>query len=114
MGKIAKTKIEFEYEGVDYTLEFTAASLKEMEERGFDFAHMDTKALTAAEDLFCGAFIANHRTTPRSVREKIYHEFAESAEDEDINIADVLGKMLTEALEELTQHKGNIKWKIAK
>ena len=114
MGKIAKTKIEFEYEGVDYTLEFTAASLKEMEERGFDFAHMDTKALTAAEELFCGAFIANHRTTPRATREKIYHEFAESAEDEDIKIADVLGQMLTEALEELTQHKGNIKWKVAK
>ena len=114
MGKIQKTKIEFEYEGVDYTLEYTAASLKKMEEGGFDFAHLDRKVLTAAEELFYGAFLANHKNTPRKVCETIYKEFSESAEDGGASLTDVLGQMLNEALEELTSHKGNIKWKVAK
>lgn len=114
MGKIEKTRIEFEYDGVDYTLEFTAASLKKMEDNGFDFAHIDKRMISAPEDIFCGAFIANHPKTPMAKRLEIYKEFSESAEDGDGTINEVLGKMLSEAIEELTMHKGNIKWKVAK
>lgn len=114
MGKIEKTRIEFEYDGEDYTLEFTAASLKRMEDDGFDFAHIDKRMMSAPEDIFCGAFIANHPRTPIAKRKEIYKEFSESAEDGDATINEVLGQMLSEAVEEITAHKGNIKWKVAR
>ena len=121
---IKKTRIEFEYEGKKYTLEYTAASLRKMQERGFDVQKADTQLLTLAEDLFCGAFIANHDEVKTSVRREIYKELCdacENPEDADFEedstmrgkIERVVLDMFREACEELRSHKGNVKWRIA-
>lgn len=108
-----KTKITFPYNDVEYTLEFTAASLKQMERNGFKFGKMDEIILTAPVELFCGAFIANHRSTPRKLREEIFEQLADTEENGEA-LTEVLGNMLAEAIEELNSHQGNVKWSILK
>lgn len=111
--KDKKTTISFTYEGKDYKLEFTAHSLKTMEKQGFRFAKMDDFALTAPEELFCGAFIANHDSVPKKKRLAIYKELMESAEDnEDATLTTILGDMMAEALEELNSHTGKVAWRV--
>lgn len=111
--KNEKTRIKFQYEGQDYVLEFTADSIKQMERNGFKFGKIDESILTAPEELFCGSFIANHRAVPRKRRLEIYKELA--GEDESGSaLSEVLGDMLSEAIEELNSHQGKVAWSIVK
>lgn len=112
--KTEKTKIQFEWEGKPITLEYTADSLRKMEERGFDITKVEKRLLTFGETLFCGAFIANHDDIEESVRREIFHEIGASAEECDENIDDVLAKMFEEAINELQSHRGNLKWSVRK
>lgn len=109
-----KTKIAFTYQGKDYVLEYTADSLKKMERTGFKFAKLDDIALTATEELFVGAFIANHNNVPRAKRLEIWKELCPQGEDGKTEIAEVLGTMLSEAVEEINTHQGNVQWTIQK
>lgn len=122
-----KTKIEFEYEGRLITLEYTADSLRKMQERGFDVRQADAKILTLAEDLFCGAFIANHDDIKLSKRREIFKELCGEPENPEADASDddeetglkgriegVVVQMFKEACEELASHRGNLKWRIAR
>lgn len=113
--KTKKSRIEFEYEGKAYTLEYTADSLRKMQERGFDVSTAENKLLTLAEDLFCGAFIANHDDTDIQLRREIFKEFSYTAENDDTGtkIEAAIMAMFKEACEELRSHRGNVKWRIA-
>lgn len=105
-----KTKITFEYENTEYTLEYTADSLKKMQNMGFNFGAIDEKILTVGEDLFCGAFIANHSNVMRKKRVEIYHAVGEQADGE--ALVDVLMEMVNEAVDEINYHEGNTKWEV--
>lgn len=111
--KTAKTKIKFEYEGKKYTLEYTADSLKKLEKRGFDFFNAESRLIGAGEDLFAGAFIANHDDVPEAKRLEIYHEFTDAAESGE-GLDEAIITMLNEAITEIRSHRGNVKWTIAK
>ena len=106
-----KTKLTFTYDGTDYTLEFTPDSLKQMERAGFKFSKMDDIILTAPEELFYGAFIANHRRTTRALREEIWKAMCEE-NDNGQSLSDVIGNMMSEAITELNSHSGNVKWNV--
>ena len=113
--KTQKTKIEFEWDGKNYVLEYTADSLRKMEARGFDIAEIDKKLLTLGETLFCGAFIANHDDVKERIRKEIYKEISAVSDDEEAkSIEDAIIGMFQEALDELTSHRGNLKWRMAK
>ena len=112
--KDTKTKIKFPYNGNNYTLEFTASSLKQMERQGFKFGKMDEIILTAPVELFCGAFIANHRSTPRKLREEIFDQLCSSSKEGGEELTEVLGNMLSEAIEELNSHQGNVEWSVVR
>lgn len=109
---MSKTKIEFTYKGTDYVLEYTADSLKSMERGGFDFQKLGTKVLTATEDLFYGAFLANHGGTSQQEAKEIYE--AISTESGEETLAGVLDEMVSEAIESITNKKGNLHWKVAR
>lgn len=111
MKKNEKTRIKFNYDGVDYTLEFTADSLKKMQARGFNFTNAES--ITAPEELFSGSFIANHNNVPERRRQEIYHDLAEDAESGDA-LLDILGEMVSEAMDEITYHSGNTKWEVVR
>ena len=52
--------ITYTYKGVDYTLEFTRASVRAMERKGFRPEDIADKPMTTLPELFKGAFIAHH------------------------------------------------------
>ena len=106
---MAKTKIEFTYEGKEYTLEYTAETLKKLERSGFNFDNIGSHVLTATEDIFYGAFEANHKKTSFTVRKEIWEDI--SSEDEGgEELSEVLFTMIREAMEAL-KPQGNTKWK---
>lgn len=109
---VNKTRIAFDYGGTHYVLEYTAASLKAMEENGFRFNAMDEMIITAPEKLFCGAFNANHRAVPNKKRLEIYNELCASSADGQSSLNDVIASMLSEALEEITNRGGNTPWEV--
>jgi len=108
---MSKTKITFDYEGKGYTLEFTADSLKKMEKNGFNFFDVDKRILSVPEELFEGAFIANHPETPKTIREEIYNALTNTCED-GTALNEALSTMLSEAIDSITNRSGNIKWKM--
>lgn len=109
---MSKTKITFEYEGKNYTLEYTADSLKKMERGGFDFSKMGERLLSGTEDLFYGAFLANHPDTTQETATAIYNAMA-SGSGED-TLAGALDSMVAEAIESIANKQGNLQWKVVR
>ena len=124
MQNSSKTKIEFNYKGTDYVLEYTAASLKKMEKNGVKFAKLDEMLFSAPEILFEGAFYANHPQVDKRLVREIYRSLKRTADDEEVlynddgeevdGLKDVLGQMLEEAVREWTNRSGNSSWKVTR
>jgi hypothetical protein len=122
--KNEKTRIEFDFEGKHYTLEYTAATIKKMEEQGLSLMNFGNKICTDTELLFYGAFLEHHPTISKSKVKTIYKELSKTAEDEEPILDDdgnevdgltaILGEMLTEALEEMMNRGGNVSWKVTR
>jgi len=53
--------IEFDYDGKHYCLEYTPDTIKTMENHGFNISEIGDKPATRIEQLWTGAFLANHR-----------------------------------------------------
>ena len=66
------TKISFTYGDKDYVLEYTKATVKQMEDRGFVASRVTEAPLTVLPDLFAGAFLANHKFTNRKIIDEIF------------------------------------------
>lgn len=64
--------IKFEYEGKEYTLEFTRDTVRTIEKSGFDYHDIDSKQMDSICTLFAGAFLAHHRFVKPDVIDKIY------------------------------------------
>lgn len=65
-------QITFEFQGKEYTLEYTRNSVRTMERRGFVADDITTKPMSVVPDLFAGAFLANHPQVKRDKIDKIY------------------------------------------
>ena len=64
-------QLRFNYEGREYTLEFTRKTVRTMEENGFIGSDVSDKPMMILE-LFSGAFLAHHRFEKQDTIEKIY------------------------------------------
>lgn len=103
-------KIEFNFEGVDYTLMYTVASIRKMARDGFDFNAMERDIPNVGYDLFSGAFIAKHSYVPVKERERIYEQLVAENEDGQ-NLLGCLLEMASDELEFIVTHpQGNVKW----
>lgn len=65
-------QITFEYEGKEYTLEYTKNTVRQMERRGFVADDIATKPMTVIPDLFAGAFLSKHPQLKRDKVDKMY------------------------------------------
>lgn len=65
-------KIEFSYDGENYTLEYNREAIKYMESRGLELDAIQSKPLTMVEILWEGAFLVNHRKEKADKIQKIY------------------------------------------
>ena len=97
-------RIKFEYEGQQYTLEYTRDSVCKMEDRGFDPESYNTKRISFVRELFAGAFIAHHSNLPMKKIDEIY----DSLEGKDELLAK-LAEMYAEPVNTLVV-SGNVKW----
>ena len=117
-------QINFDYNGKHYCLEYTRESVKQMEAAGFNMNDMGDKPATRIEQLWQGAFLANHPNEPESKIREIYKSLKRTAEDAEPEydedgheidlLAQTLADMITEAVDELTGrgNTGNVTWKV--
>ena len=102
-------QLNFNYNGTDYTLEFTRRTVEQMEREGFVADDIKTKPMTMLPTLFAGAFKAHHRLVKREVIDAIYDKMT----DKDRLIA-ALAAMYNEPLlallEEPTESSENLTW----
>ena len=116
--RIESTKICFRYKDKDWKLEVTPATLKKMEDMGFNFAKLEQNVVTATEKMFYGTFIENHPSTSNKLKKEIYDKLKRSpvgqSEDEDDVLKDTIFTMYTEAVEELSNRgaEGEIEWTV--
>ncbi len=85
--------IKFTYSGVNYTLEFTRKSIKLMEKNGLS-PDFQNKMVTSAENLFRGAFFANHKYTNEKLIGEIYENMPRKG-DLNTRLAELYSETLT-------------------
>lgn len=107
-------KIEFNYDGVDYTLEYNRDAVIFMEREGLDISEMQSKPLTMIDILWRGAFWKNHKKEKNDKIQEIYKNVPNKS---DLNAA--LSEMFLETYAALigdsedTDNSKNIVWKMS-
>jgi hypothetical protein len=89
-------KLEFEFNGKDYTLEYTRESIKQMEREGFSANDIVNKPMNTLPKLFAGAFKANHRYVKQNVIDEIFDKFTNKQA-----LIEKLSEMFAEPMEAL-------------
>ena len=107
---MARTTLDFEYGGRDYSLAYNIDVVKRLDRSGAlaQIANGE-RPLTMTEDLFVAAFEANHSFVSDTIRRKIFEEFTETSEDG--SLLECLIEMLNEVHKEMSP-KGNVKWRM--
>lgn len=90
-------KLEFNYQGKDYTLEYTRDSVKQMEREGFVANDIVSKPMLTLPKLFSGAFKAHHKY---DVKQKQIDEMFDLFKNKDVLI-EKLAEMYHEPFEAL-------------
>lgn len=110
MSDIQKVnQINFEYNDKHYCLEYTPESIKQMEASGFNINDMGDKPATRIEQLWAGAFLANHR---RNTSNTVIKEIYKKMKDKD-KLLQKLSEMYNAALNYLLpdeDDEGNVDW----
>lgn len=103
-------RLNFEYDGKEYCLEFTRSTVREMERKGFVASDLSDKPLSTLPELFAGAFKAHHPTERKAVIDEIYNLMPDKQ-----GLISCLAEMYSEPinalLDEPEGNQGNvIKW----
>lgn len=105
---MAKT-ITFNFEGTEYTLEFTRASVATLERQGFNINDIADKPLTTLPALFAGAFIAHHRFVKREVIDRIFEKMT-NKKDLVMKLAEMYNETIESLVDEPEESEGNLEW----
>lgn len=106
-------KIDFDYNGKHYCLEYTPDSIKRMEAAGFSMNDLYDKPQTRIEQLWAGAFIAHERKVSSTIVKKLYDEMKSK------KLLGTLITMYNNTLQNLVpdidndsedEPQGNVKW----
>lgn len=101
--------IQFTYNDVDYTLEYTRKTLEKMEADGIILADMNKKPVTILPKLFEYAFYAHHKRIKKAEVDNIFHLFTNKND-----MYNKLSEMATDTLNTLFEEdnsKNAISWK---
>lgn len=102
-------QINFEYEGNEYTLEFTRKSIEQMERQGFVASEITEKPMLTLPALFAGAFLAHHRYLKREIIDKIFDKFTNKQELIG-KLAEMYNEPILALMDEPEESEGNIQW----
>ena len=102
-------QINFEYMGKSYCLEYTPETIKLMEASGFNIGDLGDKPATRIEQLWAGAFMANHR---RNTSQTMIREMYKKMKDKEA-LLQKLSEMYNNTLSYLMpdeDDEGNVEW----
>jgi len=102
-------QIKFEFEGEEYTLEFTRKSVETMERQGFSSNDIVDKPASTLPALFAGAFLAHHRYLRRDVIDKIYSKMRRK-EELIGKLVEMYNDTIMTLLSEPEDTEGNVEW----
>ena len=102
-------QLNFEYKGINYTLEFTRRTVEQMEKEGFVADDVKRMPMTALPTLFAGAFKAHHRLVKREVIDAIYEKMTDKA-GLIAALAAMYNEPLLALLDEPTESSENFTW----
>lgn len=85
--------VKFTYRETDYKLEFTRKSIKLMEKNGLSL-DFSKQMVTSSENLFRGAFLANHKHTNGNLIAEIYENMPNKG-DLNTRLMDLYNETLT-------------------
>ncbi len=102
-------QLTFNYEGTEYTLEYTRRTVSEMESKGFVADDIDTKPMTVLPQLFAGAFLAHHRWVKNNLIEEIYSKLPHK-EELIGKLAEMYNEPIMALVAEPEDSKGNVEW----
>ncbi len=102
-------QINFEYDGNEYTLEFTRKSIEQMERQGFVASEITEKPMLTLPALFAGAFLAHHRYLKREIVDKIFDKFTNKQELIG-KLAEMYNEPILALMDEPEESEGNIQW----
>jgi hypothetical protein len=102
-------QIRFEYDGKEYTLEFTRKSIETMERQGFVASDIVDKPMTTLPALFAGAFLAHHRYIKKELVDEIYSKMT-NKQDLLSKLAEMYNEPIQALMEEPEDAVGNVKW----
>lgn len=102
-------QLTFEFEGKEYTLEFTRRTVAEMERKGFIASEITDKPMSSLPALFAGAFLAHHRFVKEDVIDRIFSKLTKK-EDLIGKLAEMYNEPIMALVEEPEEDKGNVNW----
>jgi len=102
-------QIRFEYDGKEYTLEFTRKSIETMERQGFVASDIVDKPMTTLPALFAGAFLAHHRYIKKELVDEIYSKMT-NKQDLLSKLAEMYNEPIQALMEEPEDAVGNVNW----
>lgn len=86
------TKIELEYEGQNYTLEYDRDGIRMLEAKGFNVDEFLQKPMTSIELVFQGAFLKNHPNIKLATIDEIFKQCPDKAQ-----LVNILNTMITDS-----------------
>lgn len=99
----------FNFEGKEYTLEFTRRTVSEMEKKGFIASEIMDKPMTSLPALFAGAFLAHHRFVKQETIDMIFFKLT-NKEDLISKLAEMYNEPIMSLVEDPEDDKGNVNW----
>lgn len=105
---MAKT-ITIQYDGVEYTLEYTRKSIEIMERQGFVISDIGDKPMSTLPALFSGAFLAHHRFIQSTVIDSIFEKITNKSEFIQ-KLAEMYSEPLEALMDEPKESRGNATW----
>ena len=108
MNTTSANRIEFDYNDKHYRLEYTPDSIRQMEAAGFNFNDLSDRPMTRIEQLWAGAFLANHRRVSNNIIKDLYKKMKNKEA-----LLQKLTEMYSNALEYLMpdeDDEGNVDW----
>lgn len=104
-------QIVFEYEGKEYTLEYTRKAVEALERQGLVAEEITTKPMTVLPNLFAGAFFANHRSTNRDIIDNIYKKLTNKQALIE-KLAELYNDTVLTLMEEPEDDGKNVNWEV--
>lgn len=102
-------QIIFEFEGKEYTLEFTRKSIETMEKQGFVANEITEKPMSTLPALFAGAFLAHHRGIRPDVVERIFDKM-KNKQELIAKLAEMYNEPILALIEDPEGDEGNVEW----